>query len=685
VRDDQLTPPAGYLSPAPASDQVDRALTFLEPARWRLIARVVDLSALTLGAVVALLLSGSLVTHLDFAAVYAAFVLSTTRGPQMLVQRMLPCGYDFFADAARACTVSVLLALGTGALLSFSAPESLAIELWLLTVLAMGATRVAAALLGQRARREGALMTPALVVGAGFVGARVFRRLVETPEYGLRPVGFLDADPLPGALEMDDGAPVLGGPDDLAEVVAQTGARHVILAFASERDNRLVELVKRCRKLRIDVSVVPRLYESMNERATLEHIGGLPLLSLKAVDPKGWQFALKHTFDRVAAMLALLALAPLMVVLALAVKLSTPGPVIFRQRRVGRDGRVFDVFKFRTMRQEGRSSKFKLEKGLAPGGIEGVDRRTPIGRWLRATSLDELPQLINVLRGEMSLVGPRPERPEFVEQFAREVHGYTHRHRVKSGITGWAQVNGLRGQTSIEDRAEWDNHYIENWSLGLELRTLALTLAEVLRFRDGGPSTVANGSATNSEAEAGLGLVPVGSEESADPVWFCGYCGAPPIYTGAPAPVARVCGHCGQGLMLESHAEAAPRHGEGFLVVDSRLAIQAVSKQAEELLGIPEQEATDRQLGDLLIGADAELALQEGLRAILESASTGHDPPGSTFVRPRATYGVRMRARISACGPPRGALIVLEAAGAVSPNQRHLRLVEEQSRAAESA
>src|SRR5947209_2937776 len=361
VRDDQLTPPAGYLSPALASDQVDRALTFLEPARWRLIARVVDLSALTLGAVVALLLSGSLVTHLDFAAVYAAFVLSTTRGPQMLVQRMLPCGYDFFADAARACTVSVLLALGTGALLSFSAPESLAIELWLLTVLAMGATRVAAALLGQRARREGALMTPALVVGAGFVGARVFRRLVETPEYGLRPVGFLDADPLPGALEMDDGAPVLGGPDDLAEVVAQTGARHVILAFASERDNRLVELVKRCRKLRIDVSVVPRLYESMNERATLEHIGGLPLLSLKAVDPKGWQFALKHTFDRGAAMLALLALAPLMVVLALAVKLSTPGPGTFRQRRVGRDGLGFDVLQVRTLRQKGPSPKLNAD------------------------------------------------------------------------------------------------------------------------------------------------------------------------------------------------------------------------------------------------------------------------------------------------------------------------------------
>jgi hypothetical protein len=139
--------------------------------------------------------------------------------------------------------------------------------------------------------------------------------------------------------------------------------------------------------------------------------------------------------------------------------------------------------------------------------VEGDDRRTTLGRWLRATSLDELPQLFNVLRGEMSLVGPRPERPEFVERFTREVHRYPERHRVKSGITGWAQVNGLRGQTSIADRVEWDNHYIQNWSLGLELRTLLLTIAEVMRFRDGtrlGPKqTAVRSDRTSGSSRAG--------------------------------------------------------------------------------------------------------------------------------------------------------------------------------------
>jgi lipopolysaccharide/colanic/teichoic acid biosynthesis glycosyltransferase len=184
-------------------------------------------------------------------------------------------------------------------------------------------------------------------------------------------------------------------------------------------------------------------------------------------------------------------LSPVILCAALAVRLSSPGPALFSQRRVGRDGKVFNFYKFRSMRVRPGDSDpdhedltaldFLLGGDTAPGGVEGVDRRTGVGRFLRGTSLDELPQLFNVLKGEMSLVGPRPERPEFVELFRQDIVRYGDRHRVKSGITGWAQVHGLRGQTSLAERVEWDNYYIANWSLGLDLKILAMTFIALFR------------------------------------------------------------------------------------------------------------------------------------------------------------------------------------------------------------
>ena len=219
-------------------------------------------------------------------------------------------------------------------------------------------------------------------------------------------------------------------------------------------------------------------------RVGLEHIGGMPLFRLRSVRPKGWQFAVKHTLDRIVAAALILLLGPLLIVSALAVKISSRGPVFFRQRRVGRDGRAFDLLKFRSMRisDEDRGNvSVLLPEDTAPGGVEGADRRTAIGRLMRRLSIDELPQLFNVLLGEMSLIGPRPERPEFVELFERRVNRYEDRHRVKSGITGWAQVHGLRGKTSLSDRIEWDNYYIENWSLWLDVKVLLMTISAVFQ------------------------------------------------------------------------------------------------------------------------------------------------------------------------------------------------------------
>ena len=361
-------------------------------------------------------------------------------------------------------------------------PGPMIARAWFFTLLFVGTGRVSLALAQRQARARGYVGRPTLIVGAGHVGAQVARRIEDHPEYGLRPVGYLDADPIAAIDSTDRRVPVLGTPLELRRIAEEVGAEHVILAFSSAPDRGLIPLIGECEQLGLEVSLVPRLFESINDRVALERLGGLPLLGLRSVDPKGWQFSVKYGLDRVAAFLGLLVCAPLLIGLAIAVRVSSPGPIFFRQRRVGRDGRPFDVLKFRSMRIElPQVEGFRPASGSAPGGVEGIDRRTPVGRFLRRSSLDELPQLFNVLCGDMSMIGPRPERPEFVELFRQDLDRYADRHRVKSGITGWAQVHGLRGQTSLADRVEWDNFYIENWSLWLDFKVLLLTFGAVLK------------------------------------------------------------------------------------------------------------------------------------------------------------------------------------------------------------
>jgi exopolysaccharide biosynthesis polyprenyl glycosylphosphotransferase len=387
-----------------------------------------------------------------------------------------------------ATSVAAMIIIAATAFLSNTGGHAeLLARVWVFGMVYVGGSRAVLGLTQRRARAERLIGKPTLIVGAGRVGAQVERRLEEQPELGLRPVGYVDARPPSQELVPGRVAPVLGGPADLPAIVAETGAEHVVLAFLSSRgsDAKLVPLVRQCDALGLEVSLVPRLWESMNIRAALEHIGGMPLFRLHTVKPKGWQFAVKHALDRVAAALLIVLLSPLLIGVTLAVRVSSPGPIFFRQRRIGRDGRPFDLLKFRSMRiadDPGPQDNVSvlLQEDTAPGGVEGTDRRTPIGRLIRRTSVDELPQLFNVLLGAMSIVGPRPERPEFVELFERRIERYDDRHRVKSGITGWAQVHGLRGKTSLSDRIEWDNYYIENWSLWLDVKILLMTASAVL-------------------------------------------------------------------------------------------------------------------------------------------------------------------------------------------------------------
>ena len=397
--------------------------------------------------------------------------------PRLRIVMLDSCGLAIGSvSAAAMCTLAIGLLVRSG-----DPGSGLLFRGWLLGAAFLAIHRILYTLEQQHLRASGVTARRTVIVGAGEVGARVGRRLEESPSYGLSPVGFLDADPPPSEAVGGRRAPVLGPPSDLTGLVESRGVQHVILAFCGASDRELLPLVQRCSALGVPVSVVPRLFDSINNRMAYEPVGGLPLATLRSTNPRGPTFAVKHAFDRVGAVLLVAFLAPVLAIVGLLVKLSSPGPVLFRQRRVRRDGQVFDMLKFRTMVQGDPEPGFALPAGLAPGGVEGVDRRTSVGRWLRRTSLDELPQLFNVLRGEMSLVGPRPERPEFVEGFTAELARYGERHRVRSGMTGWSQVHRLRGRCSIADRVELDNYYIENWSLGMDLKILLMTVVAVMR------------------------------------------------------------------------------------------------------------------------------------------------------------------------------------------------------------
>jgi exopolysaccharide biosynthesis polyprenyl glycosylphosphotransferase len=411
--------------------------------------------------------------------------------------RMRPVILDGVIPVLSGVSVAAMTVAMVGFFLNGQIPsQSVWVRTWLFAIVGVGAGRVALAGAQRLARSRRLIGKPVLIVGAGIVGAQVARRLEDHPEYGLVPVGFIDDDPRSTAEVGGRDVPVLGTLEQVDRIVERTRVERLIVAFSSVADARISRLIQHSQELGVEIAVVPRMFDTMNDRAVYETVGGLPLLSFAVVDPKGWQFAIKYTLDRIAAALLLILISPLLAIVAAAVRLTSSGPIFFRQRRVGRDGSVFDLYKFRSMRAAEAHARVvdaaganggsgdqelvtTLARDVAPGGVEGADRRTLVGRIVRRTSLDELPQLFNVLKGDMSLIGPRPERPEFVQLFDQDVTRYGDRHRVKSGITGWAQVHGLRGQTSLAERIELDNFYIAHWSLGLDLKILLLTLAAV--------------------------------------------------------------------------------------------------------------------------------------------------------------------------------------------------------------
>jgi Undecaprenyl-phosphate glucose phosphotransferase len=355
---------------------------------------------------------------------------------------------------------------------------------WTLPVLAIAwgtaivstlALRILHRLLVFRLRSQGIDTRRALIVGAREPGCAVWNTIRRSPELGYRVQGFLsDVHPIGTIIE---GLPVLGRINQIGRVVRATHADEVVLAVSQRSQQDLLDIVALAEDEAVSVKVYPDTFQLItNNEVLIGDLNGLPLISVRnAALENPWNQTLKRALDVIFSGLVLVFLSPLLLLLALLIKLDSPGPVFFLQQRVGMDSKPFYMIKFRTMRSDAeRHSTWT---------VAGDPRVTRLGKFLRRYSLDELPQFINVLIGEMSVVGPRPEQPRWVEHFRQQIPRYMRRHKEKAGITGWAQIHGLRGDTSIEERTRYDLYYIENWSLLLDIKIILHTTLDILHGR----------------------------------------------------------------------------------------------------------------------------------------------------------------------------------------------------------
>jgi Undecaprenyl-phosphate glucose phosphotransferase len=321
----------------------------------------------------------------------------------------------------------------------------------------------------ERRWRAGIGLKRLLIVGAGDLGRLVADKLLEHREMGYVIAGFADDRSAHDHLAYR-GLPLLGTTDEAVEIARRERVDQIYVALPLEAHRQMLRVIEDSSKEMIDVKIVPDLLQFIALRARIEDLDGVPIINLSDLPLQGFNALVKRLVDLAISFTALVVLAIPLGLIALLIRLTSIGPVFYRQERMSLDGSSFTVYKFRSMYRN-------AEADTGPVWAREEDpRATPVGRWLRKLDFDELPQLFNVLKGEMSLVGPRPERPYFVEQFKHRFPQYMLRHKVKSGITGWAQVNGWRGNTSIEERIDHDLYYIENWSLGLDFKIMWLTL-----------------------------------------------------------------------------------------------------------------------------------------------------------------------------------------------------------------
>jgi exopolysaccharide biosynthesis polyprenyl glycosylphosphotransferase len=368
-------------------------------------------------------------------------------------------------------TLGVLIAVAIFALLfkDVDYPRTVIVYFWTLAIILIMLGRGAHQTARQILRDRGVGKDRLLMVGSGEVAQIILQRILWSPQLGYEVIGVVN-----GQARGDNvlGAPVLGVPEDLPHIIEREKIDEVIIAMPEAGHRETVRIISYCERGRVSIKVFPDIFQFIASEATIDDLGGLPLLTVRDFAMRGYWLIFKRLMDVAGALIGLVFLSPLMMLVAIAIKLESPGPVFFVQERMGLDGRPFPMIKFRSMRTDAEKD--------GPGWTTQNDpRRTRLGTLLRKVEVDEMPQFINVLLGEMSLVGPRPEQPYYVERFRENVPRYMERHREKAGMTGWAQVNGMRGDTSIIERTKFDVWYTENWSLLLDIKIIVRTIWQI--------------------------------------------------------------------------------------------------------------------------------------------------------------------------------------------------------------
>jgi len=412
--------------------------------------------------------------YMQMVVVTVMTLLATlaTRGQYALRRGTSSVDLAWNISASVSVGVSVSIAITT-ILFKFDYPRAALVAAWGMSIVFILAERLCIRAVTRRLRVRGIACSQVLIVGAGTAGREVLLRMQARPELGYHPVGILDYSRSLVGTHID-GCPILGHPRELPDIVRTFRVDEVVIALPGVSSHELMGLVDQIPSDSVDVKLLPDVLQITTSAISIDDLAGVPLMTVKRGALRTWDRFIKRTVDIVVSVLALVLLSLPMLIVAAIVKVTSEGPVFYVQERVGHNGLRFKALKFRSM-------WYVPPAAEKPAWTKkDDDRRTRFGTFIRHHSIDEMPQFLNVLAGQMSIVGPRPEQPSFVEQFAQTIPRYMDRHQEKCGLTGWAQVNGLRGDTPIEDRTKYDLYYVDNWSLLFDFKIMLMTLKHLI-------------------------------------------------------------------------------------------------------------------------------------------------------------------------------------------------------------